>query len=236
MLRTPFPLPALLTGSASALKAVDDGLTGLSGMAADVIDALGEVGVGVLTFVETVFPPIPSEIVLALSGYLAERGQLNIVWVVLAATLGALLGALVLYGLAAVFGEDRARRWLTRLPLVEASDFDNASAWFHRHGHGVVFFGRFVPIVRSLVSLPAGAQRMPLTQFVLLTGLGSLLWNCALVGAGYAFGTQYDRVEQYMGYLDYVIYLAVAAIVAWFVARKLRQRRAAAAAGGRHRA
>jgi membrane protein DedA with SNARE-associated domain len=77
---------------------------------------------------------------------------------------------------------------------------------------------------------------MPLTPFVLLTGLGSLLWNTALVGAGYAFGTQYDRVEQYLQYLDYVIYLAVAAIVAWFVARKLRQRRAAAAAGSRHRA
>lgn len=226
-------MPAQPAGSVLAADVVDDGLTGLIGMAADVIDAFGELGVGVLTFVETVFPPIPSEIVLSLSGYLAERGRLNVVWVVVAATAGAVLGALVLYGLGAVFGEERARRWLTKLPLVEESDFDTASAWFHRHGHGVVFFGRFVPIVRSLVSLPAGVQRMPLTPFVLLTALGSLIWNSTLVGAGYALGTQYERVEQYLGYLDYVIYAAVAAIVGWFVVRKARQRRAAPAGGRR---
>jgi membrane protein DedA with SNARE-associated domain len=209
-----------------ATEAVDDGLTGLSGFAADVIAAIGEVGVGLLTFVETVFPPIPSEIILSLGGYLAERGRLNVVLVVVAATVGSLLGALVLYGLGALFGEERAKRWLTRLPLVEASDYENAAAWFHRHGLGVVFFGRFVPIVRSLVSLPAGAQRMPLVPFAVLTAAGSAIWNTALVGAGYALGTQYERVEQYLGYLDYVIYAAIAVIVGWFVVRKRRQRRA----------
>ena len=100
----------MLTGSLRATEANPDGLTGLSGMAADVIAAIGEVGVGLLTFVETVFPPIPSEIILPLSGYLAERGRLNVVLVILAATVGSLLGALVLYGLGAVLGEERARR------------------------------------------------------------------------------------------------------------------------------
>ncbi|HMG29875.1 MAG TPA: DedA family protein [Jiangellaceae bacterium] len=222
---------ALPTGSAPSPDTVDDGLTGLTGMAADVIGSLGEVGVGLLTLVETVFPPIPSEIILSLAGYLAERGRMNVVWVVVAATVGAVLGALVLYGLGAVFGEHRARRWLTMLPLVDEADFDRASAWFERHGHGVVFFGRFVPIVRSLVSLPAGAQRMPLLPFVALTSLGSLLWNSVLVGAGYALGTQYERVEEYMAYLDYVIYAAVAAVAAWFLVRKLRQRREADTSG-----
>jgi membrane protein DedA with SNARE-associated domain len=219
------PIGILLT-----TEAVDDGLVGLSGLAADVIAAIGEVGVGLLTFVETVFPPVPSELILPLAGYLAERGRMNVVLVVLAATVGAVLGALVLYGLGALFGEERARRWLTWLPLVDESDFDNASAWFHRHGHGVVFFGRFVPIVRSLVSLPAGAQRMPLLPFVLLTAAGSALWNIALVGAGYLLGTQYERVEQYLGYLDYVIYAAIVSVVGWFVVRKLRRRRAASVA------
>ena len=149
----------MFTGSLlAAEQADDDGLVGLSGVAADVIAAIGEFGVGVLTFVETVFPPIPSEIILPLAGYEAERGELNVVLVVVAATVGSLLGALVLYGLGAVFGEQRARRWLTWLPLVDEADFDKAAGWFHRHGHGVVFFGRFVPIVRSLVSLPAGAS------------------------------------------------------------------------------
>jgi membrane protein DedA with SNARE-associated domain len=218
---------ASLLATMPAAETVDDGLTGLSGLAADVISAIGEVGVGLLTFVETVFPPVPSELILPLGGYLAERGRMNVILVVLAATVGSLLGALVLYGLGAVFGEERARRWLTWLPLVDESDFDTAASWFQRHGHGVVFFGRFVPIVRSLVSLPAGAQRMPLVPFVLLTVAGTALWNAALVGAGYALGTQYERVEHYLGYLDYVVFGAMAVVVGWFVVRKLRQRRAA---------
>jgi membrane protein DedA with SNARE-associated domain len=152
---------------------------------------------------------------------------MNVAWVLVAATLGSVLGALVLYGLGAAFGEQRARRWLTRLPLVDESDFDQASAWFHRHGHGVVFFGRFVPIVRSLVSLPAGAQRMPLLPFVVLTLLGSLLWNALLIGAGYGLGTQYERVEDYLAYLDYVVFAAIAAVLGWWIMRKRRQRRAA---------
>ncbi|MGH8828127.1 MAG: DedA family protein [Jiangellaceae bacterium] len=224
-------LPGLALPSA---EPSDTGLSGLTGFAADVIDAVGEVGVGLLTFVETVFPPIPSEIILSLSGYLAERGRMHVVLVVIAATLGALMGALVLYALGAWFGEDRARRWLTVLPLVEDSDYEKASVWFRRHGNPAVFFGRFVPIVRSLVSLPAGAQHMPLWTFVGLTALGSLIWNTVLVSAGYALGTQYDKVEQYMGYVDYVIYAAVAALLVWYVVRKIRQPKNTTS--GRHRA
>jgi membrane protein DedA with SNARE-associated domain len=218
---------ALSTGSQPSPETVDDGLTGLTGLAADVMAALGELGVGLLTLVESVFPPIPSEPILSLAGYLAERDRMNVVWVVVAATAGAVLGALVIYGLGAAFGERRARRWLTRLPLVDEADFDQASAWFQRHGHGVVFFGRFVPIVRSLVSLPAGAQRMPLLPFVVLTSAGSLLWNSVLVGAGYALGTQYERVEDYLGYLDYLVIAALTLALGWWVVRKRRQRREA---------
>lgn len=207
------------------ITTVDDGLSGLTGLAADVMNAIGEVGVGILTFVETVFPPIPSEIVLSLGGYLAERGELTLVWVLVAATLGAVLGALVLYWLGAVFGEERARRWLTVLPLVEGSDFDKAAAWFRRHGPPVVFFGRFVPIVRSLVSLPAGAQHMRLLPFVALTTAGSAIWNSALVGAGYLLGTQYERVEDYLAYIDYVVFAAILVVIGWFVLTKLRARR-----------
>lgn len=214
---------------------VDDGLTGLTGFAADVIDRIGEAGVGVLTFVETVFPPIPSEIILSLGGYLAERGRLTLVWVIVAATVGAVLGALVLYGLGAVFGEDRARRWLTVLPLVEPSDFDTASSWFRKHGPPVVFFGRFIPIVRSLVSLPAGAQHMRLLPFLGLTAAGSAIWNTALVGAGYLLGTQYERVEGYLQYLDYVIYAVIVGVVGWFVLTKLRARRRGTAGAHRRR-
>lgn len=200
------------------------GLSGVSGVAADVIEAVGEVGVGLLTLVETVFPPIPSEIVLSLAGYLAQRGQLDLTLTVVAATVGALAGAYVLYGLGHWFGEDRARSWLTRLPLVHGSDFDKASDWFRRYGTTAVLVGRCVPIVRSLVSLPAGAQGMPLVRFTLLTVAGTLVWNSALIGAGYALGTQYHRVERYAGYLDYVVYGGIVAVVGWLLIRHLRRR------------
>lgn len=226
---------SFLPGSVSrSTESAETGLTGLTGLAADLIDAIGEVGVGLLAFVETVFPPIPSEIILSLSGYLAERGQLNVVLVVIAATLGGLLGGLVLYGLGAWFGEDRARKWLTVLPLVEDSDFEKASVWFHKHGQPAVFFGRFVPIVRSLISLPAGVQRMPLWTFASLTAAGSLIWNTALVGAGYALGTQYDKVEEWMAYLDYVIFATVAALLVLYLRQKFRQSKDVKS--GRHRA
>jgi membrane protein DedA with SNARE-associated domain len=101
---------------------------------------------------------------------------------------------------------------------------DRASAWFHRHGEPVVFFGRFVPIVRSMVSLPAGAQRMHLVPFVALTAAGSAMWNSALIGAGYALGTQYQRIEDYTRYLDYGAVLGIAAFLAWFVVPRLWRR------------
>jgi membrane protein DedA with SNARE-associated domain len=223
-------IPTLGTTLAAAQEAEpepDDGLTGLTGLAADIIVELGEVGVGLLVFVETVFPPIPSEIILSLAGYLAERGRMNVGFVVLAATIGSVAGALVLYGLGAWFGEARAKYWLARLPLVEMRDLDRASSWFHRHGQGVVFFGRFIPIVRSMVSLPAGAQRMPLVPFAALTAAGSAIWNGALIGAGYGLGTQYHRVEDYTQYLDYLVIAGILGFLAWFVVPRLWRRRGA---------
>lgn len=200
------------------------GFTGFTGFAADVIDAIGETGVGLLAFIETVFPPIPSEIVLALAGYLSERGDLNVFLVVVAATAGTTTGALALYGLGAWFGEERAKRLLARLPLVDRADLDKASAWFDRHGEPVVFFGRFVPIVRSMVSIPAGAQRMPIGRFMALTTAGSGIWNVALIAAGYALGTQFEKVDQYAQYLDLAALTAGIVLVAWYVTPRLRRR------------
>jgi len=218
-----------LAGSGALLFAQQEeesghGFSGFTGFAADVIARMGEVGVGLLAFIETVFPPIPSEIVLALAGYLAERGEINFVLVIITATLGTTTGALVLYGLGAWFGEVRAKRILARLPLVEPADLDRASTWFYRHGEPVIFFGRFIPIVRSMVSIPAGAQHMPILRFTALTALGSGIWNVALISAGYALGTQFEKVDEYLQYLDYAVAAAALALVAWFVIPRLRKR------------
>lgn len=208
--------------------AVDDGLTGFTGLVADLIVAFGEIGVFLLVFIETVIPPIPSELVLTLAGWQAQVGRMSLPLTIAAATLGATLGSLVLYWLGAKLGEERALRLMARLPLVEDEDLQRASAAFRRYGPAVVFFGRFLPIVRSLVSLPAGAQHMPLGRFVLMTAAGSAIWNTVLVGGGFLLGTQHERLEAILGYLDYVVIGALAVGVGWLLIRHLRRRRASA--------
>ena len=137
-------------------------LGGLTGWVASVIESLGEVGVGLLVALENLIPPIPSEIVLSMAGYLASEGRVNVVLVTIAATAGSVLGALALYWLGYALGEDRLQRWLDRIPLVDADDLNMADRWFERHAKGAVLFGRMAPVVRSLVSIPAGANHMPL--------------------------------------------------------------------------
>jgi membrane protein DedA with SNARE-associated domain len=150
------------------------------------------------------------------------------VWLVLfAATLGAYLGAVIFYYLGFWVGEERTIRVLSKLPLVDRDDFEKAAGWFHKHGAGAIFFGRFIPAVRSLISLPAGAARMHFGTFTVYTLAGSFLWNAALVGGGYALGTQYELIDEYAKYLDYAVYTIVAGILVWLVVRAiLRQRRA----------
>jgi membrane protein DedA with SNARE-associated domain len=215
---------------ASGAQQATDGLSGLTGVAADVVVAAGEVGVGALAALETVFPPIPSEVVLPLAGYLAERGRMTVVGVLVAAVVGAVVGNLVLYALGRSLGEERAGRLLCRLPLMSTDDVQEASAWFSRHGRRAVFFGRWVPVVRALVSLPAGAQRMPLPTFVVYTAAGIGSWNSLLVTAGYLLGTQYQLLQDYLGYLDYVFLAALVVLVGLWV-RRHRRRSAAARVG-----
>jgi membrane protein DedA with SNARE-associated domain len=211
----------VLVADPSALVAAEQG--GLTGLVLDVVAHLGELGIGALTLVETVFPPIPSEVVLPLGGYLAERGRLDVVWLLVAATVGSVVGAWVLYGAGRRMGRERAARALARLPLLDRSDVDRAVDWFDRHGQGAVFFGRLVPGVRSLVSLPAGAAHMSPVRFTLLTAAGSLLWNALLIGAGYALGTQYRLVEQYTDVLDKVLIGALVVAVGVLLARRVRR-------------
>jgi len=199
-------------------------LGGLTGWVASVIEALGEVGVGLLVALENLIPPIPSEIVLAMAGYLAGAGRVNVVLVLIAATAGSVVGALVLYWLGYALGEDRLRRWLDRIPLVDADDLDKADRWFERHEKSAVLFGRCAPVVRSLVSIPAGANHMPLGQFTLFTAIGSGVWNTIFVGGGYALGSQWQQVERYSHWFDYAIGAFFLIAIASWIIKKLRKR------------
>ena len=204
-------------------------LGGLTGWVASVIESLGAAGVGLLVALENLIPPIPSEIVLSMAGYLASSGKVNLALVMIAATAGSVLGALALYWLGYALGEERLRRWLDRIPLVDAGDLDTADNWFERHEKGAVFFGRMAPVVRSLVSIPAGANHMKLGQFTVLTTLGSGIWNCLFVGGGYALGSRWQELEKYSSYFDYAIMAFFAVTIAWWVVKKVRKRRSAAA-------
>ena len=193
------------------------------GFALWLIETVGEWGVGLFTVIETVFPPIPSEVVLPLAGYQASLGELSLPLLFVTSTVGSYVGALLLYGLGRVLGLERSIRALSRLPLVDRSDFEKAADWFGRHGKGAVFFGRLIPGVRSLVSLPAGASRMSLLTFSLFTVAGSGLWNSLLIGLGALLGTQFELVNQYSSVLNYIVYAVIAGIIIWLIVRRLRR-------------
>jgi membrane protein DedA with SNARE-associated domain len=191
----------------------------------DVIERLGALGVGLLIFLENVLPPIPSEVILPFAGFTAQRGELNVVAAWASASIGSLAGALVLYGIGAFIGEDRLRelsrkRWFV---FFGEKDFDRGDRFFDRYGNQVVFFARFIPLVRSVVSVPAGLDRMPIGRFMLLTFAGSAIWNALFIGAGWVLGDNWEVVEGYMGPLSYVVVALLAVALVVLVVRKVRR-------------
>lgn len=189
-----------------------------------VLETVGAPGVGLMTAVETIFPPVPSEIVLPLAGYTASQGHYGLISAIAWATAGSLVGALTLYGLGARSGRDRICATVDRIPLLHARDVERAIEWFSRHSRSAVFLGRLVPGVRSFISIPAGLDRMPLIQFSLYTTAGSLVWNTALIGAGYELGVQWHHVEDYVGDIANLLYIALGVVLIPFVFRRVRRR------------
>jgi membrane protein DedA with SNARE-associated domain len=200
--------------------------TGLAGWAVGLIDSLGGPGAAVIVGLDNLFPPIPSELVLPLAGFSASRGAFTLAGALFWTTLGSLAGAVIVYLLGAWLGRDRTRALLARIPLLDVADFDRTEAWFARHGGKAVFLGRMVPIFRSLISLPAGVERMPFGRFLLLTTAGSLLWNTAFVVAGYLLGESWSLVDEYASVFQYVVLAAVAVAIGLFVTIRLRRRAA----------
>lgn len=209
----------------SAASSSPEELTGLVGWIVDLIGAIGSVGVGVAVALEVIVPPIPSEIVLPLAGFLAGRGELSYWGAIVGATVGSLVGALFAYWLGAALGRERVGRLWAKIPLSEPEDLDRADAWFVDHRRRAVFIGRFVPVVRSLISVPAGVARMSLPTFVLYTTLGSALWNAIFVTLGYQLGAQWRNVGRYSDILNYVTIAVFVVVVGWSAGRRLLHRR-----------
>ena len=196
---------------------------GLAGLAVDLMDKLGGPGAALLVGIDNIFPPMPSELVLPLAGFSASQGTMSLFMAIFWTTLGSVAGAMLTYWLGAWLGRDRVRSLIIRAPLMKASDFDRTERWFQKHGKKAVFFGRMIPIFRSLISVPAGVERMPVPTFLALTTAGSLIWNTVFVLAGYQLGESWWRVEAYAGALQKIVIGAVAVLVVWFMVTRLRR-------------
>jgi membrane protein DedA with SNARE-associated domain len=208
-------------------------LQNLTDWATNVVESLGYLGVGLLVAIENVFPPIPSEVVLGLAGYTASQGDAWVVGMVIAATIGSLVGAWILYGLSAAIGPVRVRAIVIRygnwIGFSEA-DLDRAEAWFDRRSRIAVLVCRCVPLIRSLISIPAGFRRMPISVFTLFTLLGSIVWNTLLIGAGYFLAEQWERLLDVTEPFQTVVVIAIALLGVAVIVRSVIIRKRARAA------
>ncbi|MEA2707763.1 MAG: hypothetical protein QOF78_364 [Phycisphaerales bacterium] len=194
----------------------------------NTIDSLGYAGLALMMFLENIFPPIPSELIMPLGGFVASQGKLSLPLVIAAGTIGSVVGQLPLYYLGNYLGKDRLMRmadkygkWMT----VSGADIENASKWFGRRGSTAVLICRLVPGVRSLISIPAGICGMGLPKFLLLSALGMGVWAGVLAFAGHLLGQNYEKVERFLGPASKILLVVIAvALVAWIVIRKQRQR------------
>jgi membrane protein DedA with SNARE-associated domain len=191
-----------------------------------IVDRLGALGVGLLILLENVIPPIPSEVILPLAGFRARTGSLNVLAVWPAATAGSVLGALLLYGLGAWLGYDRlhrlaGHRWFV---FVSQKDLERGDAVFDRHGGKVVLLARCVPFLRSVVSIPAGISGMPLLRFLVLTTVGSGVWNAAFIALGWVLGENWGQVEGWIGPVSYVVVGLVVIGLVVLAVRRVRAR------------
>jgi membrane protein DedA with SNARE-associated domain len=191
----------------------------------DFIAATGYLGIAMLMFAENVFPPIPSELIMPFAGFVAARGDLNPIGVLVAGVAGSLLGAVPWYLAGRWVGSERLKRmadrhgrWLT----VSREDLQRAEVWFHRYGLVAVVVGRLVPAVRTLISVPAGITHMHPVPFFICSAVGTLVWTGLLTGAGYLLESQYERVAHW---IDPFSKLVLGAIVGTYVYRVVRRRR-----------
>jgi len=188
------------------------------------MSSLGYLGIGLLMFLENLFPPIPSELIMPLAGFTVAQGKMEFAPAVLAGVVGTMLGALPWYYAGKFLSEKRLRRLIDKYGKwlgISSKDIAKAMHWFGRHGGKAVFLCRLVPGVRTLISLPAGMSEMALLPFLLYSTLGTLLWVGLLTYAGYALGNNYYLVEEQMGPISKIVLGAlIVAFLVWVVRRK----------------
>lgn len=196
------------------------------------MEAIGAPGVGLGVFLENIFPPIPSEVILPLAGFTSSQGSMNVIAAFIWATAGSMVGAYVLYYLGAAIGADRLRKIADRMWLVKVSDVDGALAWFDKYGKISILLGRVIPGIRSLISIPAGIDRMNPLTFGFYTLIGSSVWNALLIYCGWVLGENWHMVEGVIDQYSKVVYVLVALVLVgalvWLVRRAQKDKASAA--------
>jgi membrane protein DedA with SNARE-associated domain len=186
----------------------------------DIMNQYGYTGIFLLIVLENIFPPIPSEIVLTFGGFMTTSSSLSVTGVVIASTLGSVLGAMVLYGIGLSLDVERLERIIDKwghILRLSKSDIQKADRWFDKYGPWTVFFCRFIPLVRSLISLPAGMSNMNFGLFILLTTLGTLIWNVVLVNLGASVGGSWTEIVAYMDVYSKIIYVVLLILLLLFI-------------------
>ncbi len=189
----------------------------------ELIYSMGYFGIVFLMFIENLFPPIPSEYIMPLAGFLVAEGKFSLVVIIFAGTLGSVLGALPLYFFGKKVGEegmknfaDRYGKWLT----LSREDIERANTWFKKYGAIAVFLCRLVPGIRSFISIPAGINKMNFAAFLFYTTLGSAIWTAILASAGYFLKANFQEVEEYLDYVSYAVFGSIILLYLWRIFRK----------------
>ena len=186
-----------------------------------VMENYGYFGVCFLIAIENIFPPIPSEVILLFGGFMTTKTSLNIILMIIFATLGSLIGAIVLYYIGKILNKDRLKKIVSgkvgKILRVKTSDIDMADAWFDNKGNITVFFCRFIPIVRSLISIPAGMSEMPMLKFLIYTIVGSAIWNTVLIIIGNRVGENWESILKIFDRYSLVVVILLIIIFVGFI-------------------
>lgn len=194
-----------------------------------VIQTLGYPGIFLLMLVENLFPPIPSEVVMPFAGFLVDKGEMSFTGIMLAGTAGALAGAVAIYFIGVRLGEPRLRSWVDRngkYLLMSQSELDASLQTFTNHGKVMVLVGRLIPTIRSLISIPAGLEKMNLGVFLLFTLAGTTIWNLLLAGGGVYLGSNWEQILTWVDRYSYLIYAILGVLLLYYIFRQVQKRAA----------
>lgn len=196
----------------------------------NVMEQFGYFGILLLIMIENLFPPIPSEVILTFGGYMTTHTNLTVIGVILTSTIGSVAGAIILYGIGFLIDISRIEKIVEkygRILRLTKKDVHKANDWFAKYGAWTVFFCRFIPLIRSLISLPAGMAKMNFGVFLLLSTLGTFIWNAVLVSIGAAVGDSWDSIVGYMDVYSNIVYIGIAVLVVVLIILFIRKKKSA---------